>query len=208
MSDDLEHLPIPNWGLTCPECEYPLRGLPEHRCPECGLSLDVPSLIRPWTRLRDPRFTGNESPLPNFGLLCGSCRAPLAGATSSVCTACKTPFDPHDWLPAKKWFLVDHELCGVLPVPGVQAMLGHEGVPHFAVGERTFGEIWGGQSIMVARLRVPREFFFEVLWLLRDAHARMEAAREQRDGNAWNCARCGEENPANFDVCWNCQEGR
>lgn len=41
-------------GLLCPDCGYDLRGLPEMRCPECGLSVE--SLIAepgiPWVRRR------------------------------------------------------------------------------------------------------------------------------------------------------------
>ena len=31
-------------GLKCPECDYNLAGLPENRCPECGLEFD-PALV-------------------------------------------------------------------------------------------------------------------------------------------------------------------
>ena len=27
---------------------------------------------------------------------------------------------------------------------------------------------------------------------------------QQRQGNGWLCGQCGEENGANFDVCWRC----
>jgi predicted RNA-binding Zn-ribbon protein involved in translation (DUF1610 family) len=196
---NLAQLPIPDWGLTCPACHYPIRGLPTHRCPECGQTLVIEELIGPWTRLRDPRFTGHELPLPDFGLLCRACQRPLAGATDFTCPACGAAFDPETWRPRRTWFILDAELCGPLPVPGVQALLAAESVPHFPMLEMTVGEIYGGQSIMVNRLRVASEFYFEVRWLL--AQARQELG-------AWRCARCGEDNPAHFELCWNCQAPR
>jgi len=33
-------------GLYCPTCEYPLTGLPENRCPECGTTFDPAELRR------------------------------------------------------------------------------------------------------------------------------------------------------------------
>ena len=68
MDIDLNTLPIPDWGLICPKCRYPLVGLPAHRCPECGTEFDMADVVQTWHRLRDPRFTGHELPLPDFGL--------------------------------------------------------------------------------------------------------------------------------------------
>ena len=33
---DPHALPVPDLGLGCKQCGYPLAGLTEHRCPECG----------------------------------------------------------------------------------------------------------------------------------------------------------------------------
>jgi len=53
----------PYAGLHCPGCEYPLRGLTEPRCPECGTPFDADQLrrrrsslplhVRPWHDLRE-----------------------------------------------------------------------------------------------------------------------------------------------------------
>jgi predicted RNA-binding Zn-ribbon protein involved in translation (DUF1610 family) len=182
--------------------------LPTHRCPECGQTLVIEELIGPWTRLRDPRFTGHELPLPDFGLLCRACQRPLAGATDFTCPACGAAFDPETWRPRRTWFILDAELCGPLPVPGVQALLAAESVPHFPMLEMTVGEIYGGQSIMVNRLRVASEFYFEVRWLLAQARQELAAVRAAGAVGAWRCARCGEDNPAHFELCWNCQAPR
>ena len=40
-------------SLTCPDCDYPLRGLPgpELNCPECGRSIDLTQLVaQRWTK--------------------------------------------------------------------------------------------------------------------------------------------------------------
>jgi hypothetical protein len=205
---DLAQLPIPDWGLTCPRCHYPLRGLPTHRCPECGRRLVIKELVGPWTRLRDPRFTGHELPFPDFGLRCRACGQPLAGAAALACPSCGAAFDPERWRPPRTWFILDAALCGRLPVPGVQALLASEGVPHFPMFEMTIGEVYGGRSIMVDRLRVASEFYFEVRWLLEDARREMEAVRAAGDRGAWRCAACGEENPVHFEICWNCEAPR
>lgn len=200
---DLEQLPIPDWGLICPECRYPLVGLPSHRCPECGTDLDVPSLVQPWTRLRPTRFDGTERPLPDFGLLCPGCRAPLAGAADSTCGVCGAPFDIESWRPQGKWFVLDREVCRDLPIPGVQAMLAGEYLPHVPIHEKTLGEIYGGQSMTVTRLRVPTEFYFETRWLVQRALRDLEHVRTAGLAE-WTCPGCNEPNPGNFEVCWNC----
>ena len=207
MEIDLAQLPVPDWGLVCPRCGYPLRGLPSHRCPECGRNYHVPSLIRPWTRLRDPRFTGHELPLPDFGLRCARCRAPLAGSTEPACGQCGTPFDLQALQPNQHWFTLDRHLCGELPIMGVQSLLASEDVPHIPVHDMTISEIYGGQSVLASRLRAPSEFFFEILWLLQRARAEMAAAQAAAE-RLWRCAACGEENPGNFELCWNCQQPR
>ncbi len=198
---DIRQLPIPDWGLACPSCRYPLRGLPEHRCPECGTRFDIRDLIRPWTRLRPPRLTGDELPLPDFGLTCEHCRAPLAGARERRCPVCGTPFDLSPRRPAGEWFVLEQFACRPLPIPGLEALLGAEQVPHIPMSESTVRELYTGGSPLPMRLRIAGEFYFEVLWLIQQVRREMAAARGRP---AWRCPQCGEENPGNFDVCWNC----
>jgi hypothetical protein len=54
----------------------------------------------------------------------------------------------------------------------------------------------------------PNEFFFEVLWLIRQAELEIEDGRTRSETERWACAQCGEENPGNFEMCWNCQATR
>ena len=204
----MHELPIPDWGLVCPFCGYLLQGLPTHRCPECGQDLNIPSLIRPWTRLRDPRFTGRELSVPDYGLLCSQCQAPLANAERFECPQCGAPFELSALQPRQNWFVLDRKLCGELPVPGVQAVLAAEEVPHAPIHEMTLSELYGAQGVMVDRLRVPTEFFFEVLWLLRRARLEMDAARAAGPETRWRCGQCGAKNPGHFEICWQCEGGR
>lgn len=205
MDITLGQLPIPDWGLICPTCRYLLRGLPSHRCPECGTELDIPSLIHSWTRLRPPRFTGRELPLPDFGLTCGACDEPLTGAVSHACPHCSAPFDPESLRPPRKWFILDAGMAAPAPIPAVMSLLAAELVPHVPVKEKTVGEIYGGHSMLYDRLRVASEFYFEVLWLLQRARGEMEQARAASGAHDWTCPHCGEQNPGHFEICWNCE---
>ena len=45
MSIDLDALPTPDLGLRCMKCGYPLGGLSEHRCPECGTKFEYSDFI-------------------------------------------------------------------------------------------------------------------------------------------------------------------
>ena len=86
----------------------------------------------------------------------------------------------------------------------MQALLAAERVPHAPVLEKTLGEIYGGSSMTVTALRVASESVFEVLYLLREARRELLAARARGARGGWRCTGCGEENPGNFEICWNC----
>ena len=202
MQIDLFELPIPDWGLSCPTCDYLLRGLPSHRCPECGTRLDMAKLVQTWTRLRAPRFTGAESPFPDLGLSCAACGQPLAGAERAACPGCKQAFDARLLRPAKTWFSVEPEMHRPLPVQMVESILVAEQVPCMVrEGRSAFGVAWW-------QLMVPSEFYFEFLWLIRRARQQIESERARNHDRRWQCAHCNESNPDGFEVCWNCQTAR
>jgi rubrerythrin len=202
MPVDLNQLPIPDWGLRCPTCRYLLRGLPSHRCPECGTRLEMAEVVRPWTRLREPRFSGEELPFPDFGLKCATCGRPLAGAPQRVCPACGEPFDPAAFLPAKKWHAVEPQEDQSLPFPMTESILVSEQVPHIVHETRTAFGIAGW------RLMVPSDFYFEVLWLIRQARNRIESQRAADGDEGWLCPQCNTNNPGGFELCWNCGAAR
>lgn len=207
MDIDLYQLPIPGWDIRCPTCGYALAGLPSHRCPECGTKFDVRELVQTWTRLREPRFTGAELPVPDFGLACPECGEPAAGWGSRSCPACGRVVRVADWLPSGKWFLIDQHMAGKVPLAAIEAVLGAELVPYMHVRDTPTREIMMGPRAIGARLRVPCEFFFDTCWLIQQVTA--ESARVRADRPAdWVCEACGERVPGHFDLCWNCQQAR
>jgi predicted amidophosphoribosyltransferase len=207
MEIDLNILPIPDWGLECPRCRYPLVGLPGHRCPECGTTFDMADVVKSWHRLREPRFTGHELPLPDFGLLCYECRQPLAGARRHACPACGVPFDPEAIRPRRDWFVVDQGMCGDVSLAGLEPLLAAERVPHMRAHGKLLAEIYGVAKIVGSRLLVPAEFYFELLWLIREAEKEIEQVRREPMA-PWTCPNCGEEVPGHFKVCWSCEQPR
>ena len=204
---DLNTLPIPDWGLICPKCRYPLVGLPLHRCPECGTEFRMSDVVKPWHRLREPRFTGHELPFPDFGLRCRNCQEPLAGARTRQCQNCGTRFDPRALRPSKEWFVVDRVVCGDVPLGVAEALFGTERVPHLRSSAKGVAQIYGVSQVIGVPLLVPREFYFEVLWLIRQATLEMQQTREH-PAPEWACPKCGAAVPGNFDVCWRCQQRR
>ena len=202
MSVNLNQLPIPDWGLRCPRCGYRLQGLPSHRCPECGTRLNMPEIVQPWTRLRDPRFTGRELPLPDFGLTCDACQRSLVGAERHACPHCDEPFDPFAHHPPQRWVPVDPQIHYPLPLQTIELVLRTEQVPYVVHDTHTALGVPGW------RLLVPSEFYFEFLWLTQQALQQLGPQPAQNRDESWECRHCNESNPGGFDLCWNCQAAR
>ncbi|MCH8052708.1 MAG: hypothetical protein IH895_01480 [Planctomycetes bacterium] len=202
MEIDIEQLPIPDWNLACRKCGYPLKSLPQHRCPECGLEVVMSELVQPWMRLREPQFTGRELPLPDFGLVCGDCDAPLAGVTELHCPGCRAPFDPRDGAPTGKWYKIPPALLGELPPQAVEIILAEEFIPYVRRESRDLSRILGVDALADVRIEVPGEFYFDLLAALR----RHELTAADPDDPDWTCSNCREPNPATFKICWNCHQ--
>lgn len=203
MHIDLDQLPIPDWDLNCPVCKYPLKGLPSHRCPECGLQLDMEKLVQTWTRLRPPFFTGRELPVPDFGLRCQHCDQPLAGAWTHSCPTCGTFFDVAAWAPRSMWFNLDVDWSGNLPLAPLATTLRDEAVPHVVESNDAFSSLYGTHHPGGVRIRVRAEYFFDTLWLIARERARLHALAVKR-ANRTRCATCGVSCPPNFELCWKC----
>ena len=204
MEIDLYELPIPNWGLTCPTCQYQLRGLPSHRCPECGTRLEMEKVVRTWSRLRDPRFKGWERPFPDFGLLCVRCSRPVAGATESACPHCRKRFEAAALRPTREWFGVEPWVDESLPLAVLESALAEEYVPFLLREDKSFHTIYGLSPEVRGRLLVSSEFFFDFLHLVRRVRERFKLDREAAGTTRWVCRSCGERNPGHFQVCWMC----
>ena len=203
MEVDLFQLPIPNWGLGCPTCGYLLNGLPSHRCPECGTEFDVPSIVPTHARLRAPRFTGRELPLPDFDLTCKKCGKPLAGAVSHACLHCGEAFDPEAMRPSGEWFPAEALIRGNMPRPVIRALLDEAYIPYLVQEEQN---PFTGQLTVV--LSVSSEFYFDFLRLITQDTLKLSSAGNSPPDQAWPCPNCGETNPPNFQVCWNCRHPR
>lgn len=161
MEVDINQLPIPSWNLSCPACDYCVNGLTSHRCPECGTEFDMSAIISTHARLRDPTFTGQESPLPDFGIHCRACDRPLTGAVDGSCPHCASVFDPSALRPSKPWFSVQPWMGFGVPAEIVALILDDAFVPYIARH---------AQNAFVAgsmQLSVASEFFFDLLYLTR-----------------------------------------
>ena len=75
-------------------------------------------------------------------------------------------------------------------------------VPHLC-GDDEFRKILG--AVGMARIDVPRPFFFEAKYLLIREAARIDAAHADPERHPDRpCPSCREPNPAHFEVCWSC----
>ncbi len=209
---DIHQLPIPEWDLACPRCGYSLNGLPSHRCAECGERLDMEAIIPTHARLRAPELTGTELPVPDFGLLCDSCDAALAGAQQWRCPACGKPFDPLSLRPAGEWIALTDCVELELPTPVITARLADECIPFVVSGRDQVRDLYGltsvgGQAGAVESIYIAADFYFDLLALARNWRGGPgdDAASPALE---WTCAQCGESNPKHFELCWNCESAQ
>lgn len=205
MIIDIHQIPIPDWSLVCPRCEYPLRGLPSHRCPECGKSLDMNEIVRPWTRLRSPIFTGQEMPIPDFGLNCPVCRGALVGATTHHCPRCRTAIQMEEFRPSGRWFDAETWCGSGLLSAQVETMLATLQIPHIRVQGRGTMDVFLARGSAGGVLYAATEFFFDFLDALRCLRG---ALRRTTVAAPWDCRSCGEQVPGHFEICWNCESKR
>ncbi len=208
--------PILPVGLTCPKCGYLLNGLDRNRCPECGKSFYVRQMLEGTTFVqlhlgigsdppdahlprRDPQFNGRERPVPEFGLNCPECEQPLVGVADEFCPECGAFLDlpsiPRggDWVDISRYVL-----ARVAPI--ARRVLYEARVPYM-IGAAERRALSGFMSNMelVATLLVPRVFFLDAMYELTRA-----APPEEEHVPRWTCPKCGEDVPAGFEICWNC----
>jgi hypothetical protein len=204
--------PIADVGLVCPQCGYLLTGLMEERCPECGTAFCVRDLLDEQSlldfddgapvrtfedgrlRRREPRLTGKERPLPDWGLRCAACGRPVAGASANECPHCGALFDLDALTGRGDWVEVGGYFSEGIGLTLAMGLLYQDQVPFMAIGFlRTR-----------ARLLVAREFLFDALECLTAA----KAGPALSAGEEWQCPECEEQVPDNFGTCWNCGASR
>lgn len=207
MSIDLDQLPIPDWGLHCPLCNYPLVGLPSHRCPECGQDLDMSRIVKSWHRVRAPWYQGNELPLPEWGLGCSECGASLSGSDTYKCRGCRHPFvPPLQARPEGEWLSITKAMCGPLWDELIEQVLLQNDVPLRREYQPLFETMYLGKIHEPGPLLIHRDFYFDVLHILSVQKAKLLTERDQADENPICCLHCGAECPGNFTACWQCGE--
>ncbi|MBP7935521.1 MAG: hypothetical protein KA354_12820 [Phycisphaerae bacterium] len=214
--------PVPSLDLHCEACDYSLNGLPGDRCPECGTKFSIRDLLEieepiefnnDWLsrdadptdhhlKKREPRFSGAERPLPDFGLFCDDCGGPLAGAPANACPACTCPFHLQRIIPRGDWVNLGRFITGPLR-PMAKTVLYHDEIPYMVSGSGLSTIYTGISPLAEERLLVPREFFFDALHAL----AATEPASTEADAT-WTCPTCAESVPAGFDICWKCNTSR
>ena len=207
--------PIAPLGARCGSCRYTLDGLLTSVCPECGrrlflhqlLAAGYNSRVRYWSQtqretppleLPAARFRGDERPLPEFGLRCLRCDAPLKGAAADACPACGAAFhlqlllDPGPWCDVGPWIAP-----AIYAVAG--SLLEDAGIACIVQNAALRNPIGTVEYCVAIQLLVPRTLFFDALHALAQPAPSPSAPRWAE----WQCA-CGEQNPPGFDVCWNC----
>jgi RNA polymerase subunit RPABC4/transcription elongation factor Spt4 len=161
---DPHALPVPDLGLGCRKCGYPLASLTEHRCPECGRAFTLEEYI-----------PSGATPL----LIAGGQQV---RATNDIIN-----------------------LLRIYQIPFVERPGPFEAV---------LGSLRLTREDISPPIAVPRDQYLEAIDLIRRhwldepmpdpplGAGQPDAAGRQSD---WACPHCGETNPPNFEVCWNCE---
>lgn len=77
---DIHALPVPDWGLACPNCAAALDGLKAHRCAACGRAFNIMTVL------------ARHRPIPDLDMHCPNCGYSLTGLTGDRCPECGQPF--------------------------------------------------------------------------------------------------------------------
>lgn len=156
-------------------------------------------------------FDPSTIPMPDLGALCRICGYPLVGLGAHRCPECGWQFSLGDLIPPGEWPIV--QLYGQ-PVPVTQAVCAILNIEGIAFEDNIIHALWG---VNVGRtpatwLRVDRSVYFDAVHALLEALAGrrpVDANESKRDTplrrKPWPCAVCGERNPGNFELCWQCQ---
>jgi hypothetical protein len=156
-------------------------------------------------------FDPNQLPMPDLGALCRQCGYPLIGLPTHRCPECGWQFTLDDLRPEGEVPPVWIDGQGVPMTKAIQQILELHEVPFDRnVMDALYGINLGPASPVW--LHVDRRLYWDTIHALLSAVGRDSgapalppAARSKRGGPPWRCTACGERNPGNFEICWQCQ---
>jgi len=156
-------------------------------------------------------FDPEALPVPDLGLRCLKCGYYLAELSERRCPECGRPFTMDEHIPRGDFPVVIYGGHEVALTPEIMALMRAAQIPYMEMmrpGDTIYG--FGGLTHSRCRLGVPRAVYFHAIELLRRRDAGLlridESPADERP--EWTCGGCGEENPGNFDVCWQCGVAR
>lgn len=155
-------------------------------------------------------FDPNTLPVPDFGLACKACGYPLAGLSQHRCAECGQPFTLEEYLPKGDWPPLIAGGESMRATAEVVELLRLYQIPYIEMSDPLRSILpygFGTSEKRAGRVAVPRERYFEAIDLIR--RVQLDEAMPQppvapQRVTDWQCEQCGETNPANFEICWNC----
>ena len=159
-------------------------------------------------------FDPDALPVPDLGLRCKQCGYPLAGASGHYCPECGEPFTIDEYVPRGDWPALIADGEEVRGTRTVLKLLWTYQIPFVEMHDplrSAMNHIWPAVGRHAPRIGVPRECYFEAVDLIRRDKLNEpmpEPPERAARSEDWHCAQCREENPANFEICWQCGAAR
>ena len=154
-------------------------------------------------------FDPHALPVPDLGFVCRKCKYPLANLAEHRCPECGRAFTLEEYIPDGPTPLLIAGGEQVRATAGVVELLRTYQIPyveHTGPFEAMLGSIRLARREHGPPIGVPRDRYLEAIDLIRRQKLGepMPEPPAPPTGEDWTCAHCGEINPSNFDVCWNC----
>ena len=155
-------------------------------------------------------FDPESLPVPDLGLRCLACQYQLTGLMVHRCPECGRAFTLEEHIPPGDWPIMIVDGQGVPATSDAIALLKAAKVPIFPFSSADtaphgMSRHYGGTP----DIRVARIAYWDAVHLIT-RHQRGEPIDLPPPAGdvEWTCAGCGEANPANFEVCWQCDGDR